>query len=157
MKWYEIIGLIGSVVSVIAATYTVRYSTIVKNTRNELLGLLKLSKFTGINEATISVLSQIKKIANRPTIARGTNIQEIIESLNVYYEKIFRLRTEKEVENNATLMSMIDNYRAKVDAISATDRTNASGLISLFNEVYQLTLVIDNEFNKFSTKIVEKR
>lgn len=157
MKWYEIIGLIGSVVSVVAATYTVRYSTIVKNTRNELLGLLKLSKFAGINEATITVLSQIKKIANRSTIARGTNVQEIIESLNAYYEKIFRLKTEKEVENNVTLISMIDTYRTKVDAISVTDKTNAVVLISLFNEVYQLTLVIDNEFNKFSSKIVEHR
>lgn len=156
MKWYEIIGLIGSVVSIIAAIYTSRYSLIVKQTKNEILSLFKVVKFSNINETTLSVLDHIKKIAHKQNIARGTNLDEIVNSLNNYYEKVFKLKTENEVIKNETLNNLISTFRSKVDTISVTERSNQSTIINLFNELYQITLNIDQEFNKLTKKIVEK-
>lgn len=156
MKWYEIIGLIGAVVSIIAAVYTTRYSAIVKQTKNEILSLFKVVKFSNINETTLSVLDHIKKIAHKQNIARGTNLDEIVNSLNNYYEKIFKLKSENEVESNENLNQLISTYRSKVDLISVTARSEQSTIIELFNQLYQITLNIDQEFNKLTKNIVEK-
>ena len=156
MKWYEIIGLIGAFVSIIAAVYTTRYSAIVKQTKNEILSLFKVVKFSNINETTLSVLDHIKKVAHKQNIARGTNLDESVNSLNNYYEKIFKLKSENEVENNENLNQLISTYRSKVDLISITARSEQLAIIELFNQLYQITLNIDQEFNKLTKSIVEK-
>lgn len=156
MKWYEIIGLLGSLVSIMAAIYTSRYSTIVKKTKNEILSLFKVVKFSNISETTQTVLEQIKKVAHKQTISRGTNLNDLVNSLNNYYEKIFKLKTENEVAKNEKLNSLIETFRLKTDAVSATQRDQQSAIIELFNELYQLTLNIDQEFNKLTKSIVEK-
>lgn len=155
MKWYEIIGLIGSLISIGAALYTYKYATIIKKTKNEIFGLFKVMKFSNINENTITTIEQIKKIAHRQKIARGTNIDEIINSLNIYFEKIFKLKNEKEVEASSKLNLLIDNYRQKVVDIT-NSRNDEAKLIQCFNEIYELTLNIDQEFGKLTKKIVEK-
>ncbi|PJR04035.1 hypothetical protein [Avrilella dinanensis] len=155
MKWYEVIGLIGSIVSIGAAIYTYRYSTIIKKTKDEIFGLFKAIKFSSINENTTTTIEQIKKIAHRQKIARGTNIDEIINSLNLYFEKIFKLKNEKEVEESSKLNLLIDNYRQKVVEIT-NSRNDETKLIQCFNEIYELTLTIDQEFGKLTKKIVEK-
>lgn len=156
MKWYEIIGLLGSLVSIMAAIYTSRYSKIVKKTKNEILSLFKVVKFSNISETTQTVLEQIKKVAHKQTISRGTNLNDLVNSLNNYYEKIFKLKTENEVAKNEKLNILIETFRLKTDAISATQRDQQSIIIELFNELYQLTLNIDQEFNKLTKSIVEK-
>ena len=156
MKWYEIIGLLGSLVSIMAAIYTSRYSTIVKKTKNEILSLFKVVKFSNISETTQTVLEQIKKVAHKQTISRGTNLNDLVNSLNNYYEKIFKLKTENEVAKNEKLNSLIETFRLKTDTLSATQRDQQSAIIELFNELYQLTLNIDQEFNKLTKSIVEK-
>lgn len=155
MKWYEIIGLIGSLVSIGAALYTYRYSTIIKQTKEEIFGLFKVMKFANINENTTTTIEQIKKVAHRQKIARGTNIDEIVNSLNIYFEKVFKLKNEKEVEASSKLNLLIDNYRQKVIEIT-NSRNNETQLIQCFNEIYELTLNIDQEFGKLTKKIVEK-
>jgi hypothetical protein len=155
MKWYEIIGLIGSLVSIGAALYTYKYSTIIKKTKDEIFGLFKVMKFSNINENTTTTIEQIKKIGHRQKIARGTNVDEIINSLNIYYEKIFKLKNEKEVEGSSKLNLLIDNYRQKVVDIT-NSRNDEIKLIQCFNEIYELTLSIDQEFGKLTKTIVEK-
>lgn len=156
MKWYEIIGLIGSIVSIFAALYTSKYSSVVLKTKNEILSLLKVVKFSNINESTVFVLEQIKKVAHKQTIARGTNLDEIINALNIYYEKIFKLKTEVDVESNSSLNTLLVMYRNKVNELSLTSRNDSAKIIEHFNELYQITLQVDNEFTKLTKKIVEK-
>lgn len=156
MKWYEIIGLVGSIVSIVAAIYSSRYSTIVKKTKNEILSLLKVVKFSNINETTSAVLEQIKKIAHKQSIPRGTNLNEIVNSLNSFYEKVFKLKNENEVETNEHLNTLITTFRQKTNLVSNTPREQSASVISLFNELYEITLNIDKEFNKLTKDIVEK-
>lgn len=156
MKWYEVIGLTGSIVSIVGAFYSSRYSTIVKKTKNEILSLLKVVKFSNINETTSAVLEQIKKIAHKQTIPRGTNLTEIVNSLNSFYEKVFKLKTENEVEANEHLNALISTFRQKTNLISNSPREQSATVIGLFNELYEITLNIDKEFNKLTKNIVEK-
>jgi len=156
MTWYEIIGLISALVSFIAALYTTKYSSIVKQTKNEILSLFKVVKFSNVNEITISVLDHIKKIAHKQNIARGTNIDEIVNSLNNYYEKVFKLKSESEVVKSEDLNQLIASYRSTVDLISLTARTDQPSIINLFNQLYEITLNIDHEFNKLTKNIFEK-
>lgn len=156
MKWYEIIGFVGSLVSILSAIYTSRYTSIVKKTKSEILSLFKVVNFSNINETTPAVLEQIKKVAHKRNIARGTNLNDIVNSLNNYYEKIYRLKAENEVGQNENLNNLIETYRKKTDEVSATARAEQSVIIELFNDLYQITLSINHEFNKLAKNIVEK-
>lgn len=156
MEWYEYIGLIGSLISIGGAIYTYRYSTIIKKTKDEIFDAFKIVKFSGINENTSSTINQIKKVSHRQKIARGTNLEDIVNSLNDYYEKIHRLKNEKEVSDSTNLNELITEYREKINVISSTSRDDDEILIQHFNEIYEMTLNIDSEFNKFTKNIVEK-
>ncbi|MPT34815.1 MAG: hypothetical protein E2604_06950 [Flavobacterium sp.] len=157
MKWYEIVGLISSFVSIGGAFYSYRYSTIIKKTKNEIFSTFKVLKFSNINEKTINTTEQIKKIAHKQKIPRGTNVDEIIKVLNDYFEKIFKLKNEKEVQNSNTLNILIQQYREKINAISRTPRSSEEVIIKLFGEIYEITLNIDKEFDKFTKNIVEQK
>lgn len=156
MKWYEIIGLIGSFISIGGAIYSYKYSTIIKNTKDEIFSTFKVLKYSNINEKTLSTIEQIKKVAHKQKIPRGTNIDDVIKTLNEYFEKVFKLKNETEVENSSILNDLIQAYREKVNEISNTSRMNETDLIQLFNEIYEMTLNIDQEFSKLAKNIVEK-
>ena len=83
-------------------------------------------------------------------------MDEIVNSLNSFYEKVYKLTTENEVETNENLNLLITTFRQKTNSISTTARAQQSTIISLFNELYELTLSIDKEFNKLTKNIVEQ-
>lgn len=157
MKWYEIIGFVGSLVSILGAVYTYRYSTIISRTKDEIFSLFKVLKFSNISESSTTTIEQIKKIAHKQKIIRGTNVDDIVNSLNNYYEKVFKLSNEVEVEKSEKIAGFITDYREKINIIGNTPRANETALITHFNEIYELTLNINQEFNKFTKNIVEKK
>lgn len=156
MKWFEWIGLIASIISISGAIFSLRNLNAVKRTKTEIFGLFKVLKFNNVNENTQTTLEQIRKICHKPKIPRGTNVDEIIASLNNYFEKIYKLTNEEEVENSTNLKIQIQNYRSKINQISAIKRSNENEMIQSFNEIYEMTLSINQEFEKLTKKIIEK-
>ncbi|MDR6516766.1 hypothetical protein [Chryseobacterium camelliae] len=155
MDWTVKLGVISSIVSIGGGIWSLVNVKITKKIKKEIFSNFKVIKYSNINVNTRTTINQIRKIALRSKISKGLNLEEIISSVNDYYEKIHEISNDLEKENSNNLDNLLNSLKKKITYISTLDKTSID-LIENYNELYYIILEVDKEIDKFKQKIIEK-
>lgn len=156
MDILNIIGLVGSLVSIGAAIWSIFNVGIIKKTKQEIFSKLKIVKYSGASSISKNTINQLRKIANREKIPRGLNTSEIIDSLNDYYESLNELRVDLEEDGFVKLKEYMSTLKSNITSVSRLDRSDPELFKQKYEDLYYYILEIDTEIGKLRKNIVEK-
>ena len=156
MDSIEIIGLIGSGISIISAIVSIVGVQSVKKAKKEVFQkfrIMKNSEFITLNR---NVLNQLRKISSSEKIPIGQNFPKLIEDLNNYYENLSRLRHDNLSNENEKLDSHLENLKQNIADAKLIDRNESQKIITKYTEIYYQLIDIENDVSKMNKEIIEK-
>lgn len=156
MDFTEIIGLTGSMISIIGAIWASMSVGIIKKTKSEIFSRLRMIKYTELTSSSKGTVIQLRKIANKDKIPPGINFQEIIESLNDYYENLNTIKNDIEEDGFFNLDKYMSEMRENINKATSLDRKNPKAMIEIYTSMYYHVLEIESEISKYNKKIIEK-
>jgi len=156
MDWTVKLGVVSSVISISGAIWSLYNVRIITKTKDEIFSKMKVVKYSNINVNTKSTITQIRKIALKNKIPKGLNLQDIIDSLNDYYEKIHEISNDIEKEGSEKLNNHITSFKEDISKVSKMSKESENELIENYNLIYYRILEIDKEIDKFKQNIIEK-
>lgn len=156
MDWTVKLGVVSSVISISGAIWSLYNVRIINKTKDEIFSKMKVVKYSNINVNTKSTITQIRKIALKNKIPKGLNLQDIIDSLNDYYEKIHEISNDIEKEGSEKLNNHIISFKEDISKVSKMSKESENELIENYNLIYYRILEIDKEIDKFKQNIIEK-
>jgi hypothetical protein len=156
MDLNEIIGLIASIVSIGGAIWAFISVGIIKKTKTEIFSKLRIIKYSELINSTKGTITQLRKIANKDRIPPGVNFQEIIDSLNDYYEGLNRIKNEIKDDGYSDLEVQMNEMRNNINTASTSDRKNPKNVIEIYTKIYYQILEIESDISRYNRKILEK-
>lgn len=156
MDWTIKLGIISSIISIAGAIWSLINVRVIKKTKKEIFSKMKVVKYSNINVNTKAAISQIRKIALKSKVPKGLNINDIIDSLNDYYEKIHEISNDIEKEGSEKLNKDINDLKKNITNVSRMNKDSENELIGCYNDIYYGILEIDKEIDKLKQNIIEK-
>jgi hypothetical protein len=156
MDILEIIGLIGSLVSIGGAIWASMSVGIIKKTKNEIFSRLRIVKYSELTSSSKGTVTQLRKIANKDKIPPGINFQEITDSLNDYYENLNKIKNDIKEDGFSDLEKYMNDMKDNINTATSLDRKNPKAIIEIYTKMYYHILEIDSEISKYNKKIIEK-
>lgn len=156
MDIIEIIGLVGSIVSIGGAIWASMSVGIIKKTKIEIFSRLRIVKYSELTSSSKGTVTQLRKIANKDKIPPGINFQEIIDSLNDYYENLNRIKNDIKEDGFSDLEKHMNDMRENINTATGFDRKNPKAIIEIYTKMYYHVLEIDSEISKYNKKMIEK-
>lgn len=144
MDLIDIIGFVGSITSIWAAIWAAMIVGVIKKTKNEIFARLRIVKYTELKSSSDSVISQLRKIANKSRVPRGTNFESIIDGLNTYFEGLNSIRNEISNIEYPDKEEHLIQLKDRINSASNIDRTDPKHLIRVYTEIYYHILEIDS-------------
>lgn len=151
-----IIGLIGSLVSIGGAIWASMSVGIIKKTKIEIFSRLRIVKYSELTSSSKGTVTQLRKIANKEKIPPGINFQEIIDSLNDYYENLNRIKNDIKEDGFSDLEKYMNDMRENINTATGLERKNPKAIIDIYTKMYYHILEIDSEISKYNKKMIEK-
>lgn len=155
MEALDVIGLIGSIVSIVSAFIVLFGVRKVKKAKNEIflkLRIMKNSEFLSLNR---SILSQIKQITTAKKIPIGTNFERIIEELFNYYESLSRLRQNVKLQNK-TIDNHLQNLKNNINIAKKLDRKDTQKVVDVYTDIYYYLVDVEKDILKMNNEEIEK-
>jgi hypothetical protein len=152
----EILNVTASIVSILGALWTLINFNKIKKAKEQIFSAIKIIKYSEVSNNFETTVNQIKKIAFKTKIPSGTNIEDILSGLTVYFEKTVKISSDLEKDGFRNFSEYKKELKESINKISKLDRKSPTELIEEYNKVYYVVIEIDKEIDKYKRKLVQK-
>jgi hypothetical protein len=152
----EILNVTASIVSILGALWTLINFNKIKKAKEQIFSAIKIVKYSEVSNNFETTVNHIKKIAFKTKIPSGTNIEDILGGLTVYFEKTVKISSDLEKDGFRNFSEYKKELKESINKISKLDRKSPTELIEEYNKVYYVVIEIDKEIDKYKRKLVQK-
>lgn len=156
MDLLQLIGLLGSLVSIGGAIWASISVGIIKKAKDEVFARLKIVKYSELTSSSKGTIIQLRKVVNKKRILPGVNFDDINGSINDYYENLNKIKNDITEDGYTKLDEQMNKLKSKMSLAIKTDRKSSNQLIEAYTEIYYHVLEIDSEIANYNKKIIEK-
>ena len=153
MDIIQIIGLIGSILSITAAIASFNISKKIKKTKEEIYAKIRISNYTELEMLHRNSINQLRLITLKDKIGRGVNTQDIIATLHIFLENLNQFKNALKTDGFEKIDEFINVFKKEIIELEKIDVQNYKNLKEKCNDIYYHLIENKEFFNDSKRKL----